>query len=65
MIIFRFPSTDSLAGGAFCGLSDKISPYSVIYGSLDLGRPLRRSAGSSMILERNSIFLILGTRNLF
>jgi len=63
--IFKFPSTDNLAGGALCGLRDNINPSYVIYGSLDLGRPLRKSAGSSMSLERNSIFLIFGTRNLF
>ena len=54
LVIFAFPT--------FLDSMERISPFSWISGSFALGSPLLKSAGSRTALERNYIFLILGSR---
>ena len=59
------PSYDNFAGNVLFGFNDNIKPYLLSYGSLDFGKPLRKSAGSRIIFDFNYIFFILGTSSLF
>ena len=61
----RVPSGVSLARGAFCGVRDSIIPWSVNYGKVVVGKPLRISDGSIISLFISSTLFILGIWNVF